>query len=87
MGTLDAFRGRTTIISGATNDPEVIKRTVAGCQGVLTVLVPEGVNNYSSGTAQVVLDHACPGARDEAPAIVGCTTPSAPAYASPARAL
>jgi hypothetical protein len=30
---------------------------------VLTVLVPWGVNQYSSGTAQAVLDHARPGAR------------------------
>ena len=60
---LDAFRGRITVIPGATNDREVIKRAVAGCDGVLTVLVPPGVNNYSSGTAQAVLDHARPGAR------------------------
>jgi hypothetical protein len=30
---------------------------------VLTVLVPWGVQQYSSGTAQAVLDHARPGAR------------------------
>jgi hypothetical protein len=42
---------------------EVIKRAVAGCDGVLTVLVPWGVHQYSSGTAQAVLDHAPPGAR------------------------
>jgi hypothetical protein len=36
--------------------------------------------------AQVVLDHACPGARDAAPAIIGCQ-PSTLAYATPARAL
>jgi hypothetical protein len=47
----------------ATNDPEVIKRGVAGCDGVLTVLVPRGVDGYSTGTAQAVLDHAQPGAR------------------------
>jgi len=84
---------------------------------VLTVLVPWGGHQYSSGTAQAVLDHARPGARrqglprwsrhvgdpvlqsnitrrvdfalfmvealendalvHEAPAIVGCRTPSA----------
>jgi NAD(P)-dependent dehydrogenase (short-subunit alcohol dehydrogenase family) len=60
---LDAFKGRITVIPGATNDREIIKRAVAGCDGVLTVLVPRGVNNYSSGTAQAVLDHAHPGAR------------------------
>ena len=60
---LDAFEGRITVIPGATNDREVIKKAVAGCDGVLTVLVPWGVNDYSSGTAQAVLDHASPGAR------------------------
>ena len=62
-GKLDAFRGRITVIPGATNDPQVIKKAVAGCEGVLTVLVPWGAHHYSSGTAQAVLDHAQPGAR------------------------
>ena len=48
---------------GATNDPEVIARAVAGCDGVLVVLVPWGIHHYASGTAQAVLDHAPPGAR------------------------
>ena len=39
---LDAFKGRITVIPGATNDREVIKRAVAGCDGVLVVLVPDG---------------------------------------------
>ena len=60
---LDAFKGRITIIPGATNDREVIKRAVAGCDGVLVVLVPRGVHGYSTGTAQAVLDSAWPGAR------------------------
>jgi len=60
---LDAFKGRITVIPGATNDREVIKRAVGGCDGVLVVLVPWGVHQYSSGTAQAVLDHARPGAR------------------------
>jgi NAD(P)-dependent dehydrogenase (short-subunit alcohol dehydrogenase family) len=60
---LDAFKGRITIIAGATDDRDAIKRAVAGCDGVLTVLVPRGVNNYASGTAQAVLDHAEPGTR------------------------
>jgi len=63
VGKLDAFAGRITIIPGATDDREVIRRAVAGCDAVLTVLVPRGVNGYSSGTAQAVLDHARPGAR------------------------
>ena len=36
---------------------------VAGCDAVLTVLVPQGMHQYSSGTAQVVLDHARAGPR------------------------
>jgi NAD(P)-dependent dehydrogenase (short-subunit alcohol dehydrogenase family) len=60
---LDRFKGRITVIQGATDDREVIKRAVAGCDGVLTVLVPRGVHGYSTGTAQAVLDYADPGAR------------------------
>jgi len=63
VGKLDAFRGRMTILPGATNDRQVIKQAVAGCEGVLTVLVPWGANHYSSGTAQAVLDYARSGAR------------------------
>ena len=63
VGKLDAYKGRITVIAGATNDREVIERAVAGCDGVLVVLVPWGVHQYSSGTAQAVLDHARPGAR------------------------
>jgi hypothetical protein len=62
-GKLNAFKGRITVVSGATNDAEVIKRAVSGCDGVLVVLVPRGVHGYSTGTAQAVLDHSPPGAR------------------------
>jgi hypothetical protein len=58
VGKLDQFRGRITVVPGATNDRAVIKRAVAGCEGVLTVLVPWGAHHYSSGTAQAVLDSA-----------------------------
>ena len=60
---LDAFKERITVVPGATDDRDVIKQAVAGCDGVLVVLVPRGVHDYSSGTAQAVLDHAQPGAR------------------------
>ncbi len=60
---LDTFKGRITVIPGATNDREVIKKAVVGCDGVLTVLVPWGRQHYSTGTAQAVLDYARPGAR------------------------
>jgi hypothetical protein len=63
VGKLDAFKGRITVIPGFTNDRDVIRRAVAGCEGVLTVLVPWGAQQYSSGTAQAVLDFAAPGAR------------------------
>jgi len=63
VGKLEAFKGRITIIPGATNDREVIKKAVAGCDGVLTVLVPWGAQHYSSGTAQAVMDYANPEAR------------------------
>jgi hypothetical protein len=63
VGKLDDFRDRITIVPGASDDQEVIKRAVAGCDGVLVVLVPRGVHGHSTGTAQAVLDHAEPGAR------------------------
>ena len=60
---LEAFKERITVVPGATDNRDVIKQAVAGCDGVLVVLVPRGVHDYSSGTAQAVLDHAQPGAR------------------------
>ena len=63
VGKLDRFRDRITIVPGATNDRGVVARAVAGCDGVLTVLVPWGVQQYSSGTAQAVLDSSRPDAR------------------------
>jgi NAD(P)-dependent dehydrogenase (short-subunit alcohol dehydrogenase family) len=63
VGKLDAFKGRITVIPGATDNRDVIKRAVTECDGVLVVLVPRGVHGYSTGTAQAVLDHAPPDAR------------------------
>jgi NAD(P)-dependent dehydrogenase (short-subunit alcohol dehydrogenase family) len=63
VAKLDAFKGRMTVIPGATDDREVIRKAVAGCGGVLIVLAPRGVHGYSTGTAQAVLDLASPGAR------------------------
>jgi len=60
---LDPFMGKITIFPGAVNDRDVIEQAVAGCDGVLSVLVPWGVNGYSSGNAQAVLDFAQPDAR------------------------
>jgi hypothetical protein len=63
VGKLDAFKGRMTIMPGATNDVAVIEKAVAGCDGVLTVLVPWGNQQYATGTAQAVLDYAPRSAR------------------------
>lgn len=63
IAKLAGFASRITIVTGATNDREVIRKAVAGCDGVLTVLAPWGVDGYSTGTAQAVLDHARPDAR------------------------
>lgn len=60
---LGPSRDRITVIPGPTNDRGVINKAVAGCDGVLTVVVPWGVNHYASDTAQAVLDHASPGTR------------------------
>jgi NADPH:quinone reductase-like Zn-dependent oxidoreductase len=63
VSKLDEFVGRITVVPGATNDRTVIEKAVSGCDGVLTVLVPFGLDAYSSGTAQAVLDYAPPHAR------------------------
>lgn len=60
---LEAFRDRITLFPGPTNDRELIRRAVDGCDGALVVLVPWGMRQYSSGTAQAVLDFARPDAR------------------------
>ena len=46
VGKLDAFKGRITVIPGATDDRDVIKRGVAGCDGILVVMTREA----STGT-------------------------------------
>jgi hypothetical protein len=57
------FADRITVFGGDTNDRAVIAKAVEGCDAVLTVLVPWGVQDYSSGTARAVMDFAKPGAR------------------------
>ena len=68
VAKLDAFRDRITVVPGATDDRDVIERAAAGCDGVLTVLVPWGTSHYASGTAQAVLDSA----RSDARLIFSC---------------
>jgi uncharacterized protein YbjT (DUF2867 family) len=68
VAKLDEFAGRMTIVPGATDDTAVIADAVAGCDGVLTVLVPRGVHGYATGTAQAVLD----GAEHDARLVFSC---------------
>jgi NAD(P)-dependent dehydrogenase (short-subunit alcohol dehydrogenase family) len=63
VAKLERFAERITIMPGMTNDRELIRKAVAGSDGVLTVLAPWGVQQYASGTAQAVLDFAEPDAR------------------------
>src|SRR4051794_41955338 len=63
VGKLAEFERRIEIVPGATDDRDVIQQAVAGCGGVLVVLVPRGVHGYSSGTAQAGLDPPRPRAR------------------------
>jgi NAD(P)-dependent dehydrogenase (short-subunit alcohol dehydrogenase family) len=60
---LAAYQDRITVLPGATNGRDVIRRALEGCDGLLVVLVPRGVHHYASGTAQAVLDYARPDAR------------------------
>lgn len=55
---LERFAEKITIVPGPTNDRDVIREAVHGCDGVLTVLVPMGMDGYASRTAQAVLDFA-----------------------------
>jgi uncharacterized protein YbjT (DUF2867 family) len=63
VAKLDPFQGRISVVPGATDDRAAVEAAVAGCEGVLVVLVPRGVHGYATGTAQAVLDHAPAGAR------------------------
>jgi len=60
---LAEFADRITVVPGRTDDRDVIRRAVAGCGAVLVVLVPRGVHQYATGTAQAVLESAEPDAR------------------------
>ena len=60
---LATFGDSIRLVTGDTSDPVTISRAVAGCEGVLTVLVPWGTDGMATRTARAVLDHADPGAR------------------------
>ena len=42
VAKLDAFEDRISVVPGATDDRNVIRKAVEGCDGVLTVLICEG---------------------------------------------
>jgi hypothetical protein len=63
VAKLSRFGDRITVIPGRTDDRDVIRRAVEGCDAVLTVLVPWGMQQYATGTAQAVLDFADKDAR------------------------
>ena len=46
---LGRFRNRISIVHGATDDRDVIKRAVEGCDAVLTVLVPADSTSMRQG--------------------------------------
>ena len=60
---LDEFKDQISIFPGMTSDRNVIQSAVQDCDAVLTVLVPWGVNDYASRTAQAVLDFSKENAR------------------------
>lgn len=58
LSKLDEFKEQIKIFPGMTSERDVIKEAIKDCDAVLTVLVPWGVNDYASKTAQAVLDFA-----------------------------
>ncbi len=63
VGKLASFSKKITLFPGRTDDRAVIAAAIAGCEGVLTVLMPWGIGGYATHTAEAVLDLADPGAR------------------------
>jgi hypothetical protein len=64
VAKLGAFEGRITIVPGAVNDPEVIKRAVARCGGVLVVLVPRLPNAIGARAPRERMNSAVGSARE-----------------------
>lgn len=63
VSKLDRFKDAITIHPGEVSDRAVVAEAVEGCDGVLTVLVPWGVDGMSRKMAQAVIDFAEPHAR------------------------
>ena len=55
---LERFGDQITLFPGRTDDQDVVREAIKGCDGVLTVLVPWGIANYASGTSKAVLENA-----------------------------
>jgi len=58
IGKLEGFGDQISIYTGKTNDQDVIRKAVEGCDAILTVLVPWGTTGYADGTARAVLENA-----------------------------
>lgn len=58
VGKLAHLKDRITVFPGRTDDRAVIEAATRGCDGVLVVLAPWGVQDYASGTARAVIDLA-----------------------------
>ena len=52
VGKLAEFGDQITIVAGATDDRDVIRGAVNGCDGVLVVLVPRGVHGYATASQE-----------------------------------
>src|SRR5262249_50014667 len=85
VAKLEAFKDRISVYPGATNDRDVVRRAVAGCDAVLNVGDPILASNRTRRIdfALFMVDALTNDALiHEAPAIVGCLTPSARAYSA-----
>lgn len=60
---LQPWQGLIEVLPAYTNDREALQKLLPHVDGVLTVLVPWGVNGYATQTAQAVLDLSAPHAR------------------------
>lgn len=63
VGKMKRWGDRVKLFPARTDDVAVVSQAIKGCDGVLTVLAPWGVNDYASGTARAVLENAEPHAR------------------------
>lgn len=56
---LNEFADRITVVPGMTNDREVVRQAVEGCDGVITVIIaPSRFSKYASETVTAALEEA-----------------------------